>query len=152
LEGCGRTAACRSCGSEVESVEVPCHLDLVTEDRGGLFCQRAGVGEAARAQVGEDETPSPGFAGGPASVGGGGVAEGVGLLGVLLRAVSFVDEQVRALRVADDVRAGTGASGVDEGRTALRDTEADGEMPPTCFITTPAGVSASYGSFAASIS
>ena len=31
LEGCVPTTACRSCGSEVESVEVPCYLDLVTE-------------------------------------------------------------------------------------------------------------------------
>ena len=94
------------------------------------------VGEAARAQVGEDKASDPGLAGRPPRFGGCGVAEEVGLLRVVVGAVGLVDEKVRAPGVFDDVLAGTGIGGVDEGGATLRDTQADA----LDVLSTPKGV------------
>ena len=69
--------------SEVEGVEVARDLHWPAE-RGLRLCRElGGVHEVAGAKVREDQPPDPGVASDPARIGGGGVAEGVRLLGDL---------------------------------------------------------------------
>src|SRR5215204_5898873 len=94
--------------SELDRVEVFRRTYGSSERGFGLGRQRSWIDEPARAQVGEDEPPNAGCAGRLAGLGRGRMPHGVSLLRSAVWTVRVVDEEIRPLRVLDDLLSRTG--------------------------------------------
>jgi hypothetical protein len=94
--------------SELDRIEVFRRTYGSSERGFGFGCQRSWIDEPARAQVGEDEPPNAGCAGRLAGLGRGRMPHGVSLLRSAVWTVRVVDEEIRSLRVLDDLLSRTG--------------------------------------------